>query len=118
MTVTPNNQPREQDLLELVFPIMGVKTDKKPATVCGTAFSIGGDAYMTAGHVWENAQAYPLPVFSETETLAKGSQVTKLIKTEALHLGIAIRSDVVAGISSALLGLTRVFAAGRGLYRP
>jgi len=236
-----DNAPGEQDLLEVVFPVMGVTSDKKPATVCGTAFSIGGDAYMTAGHVWENAQTYPLQamgvrvgpqwemtlhrivegepiaafdlaifqalapvpdkalswstlqpglfadvrafgypygydsevgmlnlrafrgeivggtslrtltgqppvyelsfpcprglsgaplawwestprgcivgvvltntvtemtVFSETETLAEGSQVTKLIKTEALHLGIAIRSGVVAGISSTLLGCT------------
>jgi hypothetical protein len=235
------NAPRDQDLLELVFPIMGVNTDKKPATVCGTAFSLGSDVYLTAGHVWENVQTYPLqamgvrrgpaqemtlyrvtesetiaafdlailrtsatapnkaliwstlepglfadvrafgypygydaeletlsirafrgevvggtslrtltghpavyelsfacprglsgaplawweskprghvvgvvvtntitemPVFTETETLAEGGQVTKLIKTEALHLGIAIRSSVVAGIPSALLGST------------
>jgi hypothetical protein len=236
-----NSTPGEQDLLELVFPIMGVATNKKPATVCGTAFSLGGDMYLTAGHVWENAHTYPLQamgvrhgpeqemllyrvfeaeniaafdlavlktaaptpnkaliwstlepglfadvrafgypygydgelgtlnirafrgeivggtslrtltgqppvyelsfpcprglsgaplaswdskprghvvgvvltntitemtVFSETEILAEGGQITKLVKTEALHLGIAIRSGAVAGISSALLGCT------------
>jgi hypothetical protein len=240
VTLAPDSSPREQDLLELVFPIIGVKTDKKPATVCGTAFSIGGDMYLTAGHVWENAHTYPLQamgvrvgpkremllykaldaeniptldltilrttapapnkalmwssvgpglcddvrafgypygydgelgtlnirgfrgsvvggtslrtlagkpavyelsfpcprglsgapltwwaskrgpvigvvltntitemtVFSETETLTEGGHVRELVKTEALHLGIAIRSDVVAGISSALLGCT------------
>jgi hypothetical protein len=47
-----------------------------------------------------------MPVFTETETLAEGGQITKLVKTEALHLGLAIRSGIVAGVPSAMLGCT------------
>jgi hypothetical protein len=55
-----DSAPSDQDTLELTFPIMGVSAAKKPLVVCGSAFALGGNMYLTAGHVWENALAFPL----------------------------------------------------------
>jgi hypothetical protein len=52
--------PSEHDLLELAFPIMGVSAGKEARAVCGTAFALGSDMYLTAGHVWQNALTFPL----------------------------------------------------------
>jgi hypothetical protein len=48
-----------------VLPVMGMEPGEtrrtsKPRQVCGTAFSIGGGVYLTAGHVWKQAQKHPL----------------------------------------------------------
>src|SRR5512132_1889010 len=52
--------PSEHDLLELAFPIMGVSAGKEARAVCGTAFALATDMYLTAGHVWQNALTFPL----------------------------------------------------------
>jgi hypothetical protein len=55
-----NSSESDLDLLELAFPIMGANAEKKPIAICGTAFALGTDMYLTAGHVWKNAVTYPL----------------------------------------------------------
>jgi hypothetical protein len=49
---------------DLVFPVMGVDVEadgsKKFREACGTAFTIGGGAYLTAGHVWKQASGFAL----------------------------------------------------------
>ena len=47
-----------------------------------------------------------MTVFSETETLSETGQARQLIKTEALHLGIAIRVSEILPLSCSLLGGT------------
>jgi hypothetical protein len=41
---------------------MDVQADgsKKTRDVCGTAFTLGGGNYLTAGHVWKTASSFPL----------------------------------------------------------
>jgi len=58
--MTFSSTASDLDLLELAFPIMGVSAEKKAVAICGTAFALGPDMYLTAAHVWQNALAYPV----------------------------------------------------------
>jgi hypothetical protein len=51
------------NVYELVLPVIGADSaetgELRIREACGTAFTIGGGVYLTAGHVWENALAFP-----------------------------------------------------------
>ena len=51
------------NVFELVLPVIGADSTEtgelKTREAFGTAFTIGGGVYLTAGHVWENALAFP-----------------------------------------------------------
>src|SRR5437879_814424 len=67
----------------IVMAVMGAEPSPRGAKVrelCGTAFPIGPNVCLTAGHVWERVMAFPLKVCTimdkpETET-------AKLVKIE------------------------------------
>jgi hypothetical protein len=65
--------------------------------------SIAADPWRIAGVVVGN-EITEMEVYREEEKLVEGGQEKVLIKTEALHLGLAIRADVVLKLESALLG--------------
>jgi hypothetical protein len=76
--------PRDQDTLELTFPIIGLSAEKKPLSVCGTAFSIGGDMYLTAGHVWDNALIFPLRAIGVREHQAPNATLFQISDREII----------------------------------
>jgi hypothetical protein len=47
-----------------------------------------------------------MEVYRETETLKEGAETTTLLKTEALHLGLAVPVQAILPIRSGLLGTT------------
>jgi hypothetical protein len=61
---------------DLALPVMGFERSEsswsnKPREICGTAFTIGGGAYLTAAHVWERARTHDmqaLGIMHEPET--------------------------------------------------
>lgn len=42
------------------LPVMGAGSNARVRDICGTAFTIGGGAFLTAGHVWQHALTYPM----------------------------------------------------------
>src|SRR5439155_22482682 len=47
------------------LPVSGLehiegKWSSRTREVCGTAFTLGGGAYLTAGHVWKQALTHPI----------------------------------------------------------
>jgi hypothetical protein len=68
-----------------------IRNDPKPNRVVGV---------ILANHITE------MDVYTEKETTKEGEREQVFIKTEALHLGIAIRADVVCAVESRLLGCT------------
>lgn len=42
--------------------------NSRPRELCGTAFHLGGTAYLTAAHVWRQAKTYPLQAIGMADT--------------------------------------------------
>jgi len=54
---------------DIVLPVVGMEPgSSRPRELCGTAFHIGGGAYLTAAHVWKQAQTHPLQAIGMTDT--------------------------------------------------
>ncbi len=76
-----------------------------PRGLSGAPLVRHGDTSEIVGMVLGN-EITEMTVFSETETLSEAGQVKQLIKTEALHLGLAIRASELLPLSCPLLGGT------------
>jgi hypothetical protein len=86
-----------QHATSFALPVMGLEAPEgsssaKAREMCGTAFTIGGGAYLTAGHVCKQARAHPLQaigMMDEPETEAfKLVKVTHAEVLEAVDLGV------------------------------
>jgi len=156
------------DSYQYVFPVIaaaGEGANRELLDVCGTAFPVGGGAFLTAGHILTRAlsviavrafvghtvcsrRLFRLPaaplihelsfacprglsgaplwrvslrsatvvgmilaneitemtVYSEKERLVDPAGTRELVKTEALHLGLALSAQAIVSVTSNTLG--------------
>src|SRR5258708_4143523 len=72
-----------QHVTFLALPVVGVEplTDGcagNTREVCGTAFTVGGGAYLTAGHVWKQAHTHSIQALGMMDEPERGE--FKLVK--------------------------------------
>jgi hypothetical protein len=100
---------------------MGMSTradgTNKTHEVCGTAFTIGGGNYLTAGHVWAAASSYPLQAIGLGMTSRNGAE--SLIARRILHATVFDTVDVAVLQVGIAFGRTFPWSAKRiALFDP